>query len=133
MALLAYNKTTSKVTLAAGRPRPVLPPKTTSARGPAFNCTAELRGLTSGEGAAIQAQINAGTIEVEWTGEPEYPTPGLVIPGIDQHPLAILAYTNSNRPLPTVVDVGTLILNLTSGSLNHSNGTYWLDPLGNLA
>ena len=95
MALHAYNLTGAPVTLAAANSAPPSLPASAAppARSPAFNVTSELRpnltvdpanGVTGGLDAAaftaIQAQISAGTIELEWTADAEYLT-GVVVPG----------------------------------------------------
>lgn len=73
MPLLAYNKTTSALLLAAGNPAPTLPASTSAgARGPAMNVTGELSGLTAANYTSIQAQVTAGSVEFEWTTVPEY-------------------------------------------------------------
>lgn len=80
MSLLAYNKTTSALPLAAGSPIVTLPASSTAgARGSSVNVTAELQGLSSGNFALLQAQVAAGSVEYEWTGLPEFNTFTLVI------------------------------------------------------
>lgn len=73
MPLLAYNLTGAPVTLAAGSPPPVLPASSAPPnRSPAVNVTSELGGLSGAAWAAIQAQIDAGSVQLEWSGTPEY-------------------------------------------------------------
>jgi hypothetical protein len=90
MALLAFNRTTSAFTLAAGG---VTLPANLSAplKGVPYNVTSELRpslgidtvnghvgGLAHADYAALQAQISAGSVSFQWTDEPEYLTDALV-------------------------------------------------------
>lgn len=82
MSLLAYNKTTTAVVLAAGNPARTLPASSSpGVRGPAVNVTSELRGLSGGNYASLEAQRVAGTIDLEWTGDAEYETSGLTTGG----------------------------------------------------
>src|SRR3990172_3642792 len=72
MALLCYNLTGAPVVLVAGNPPPVIPASSAPpSRGPAFNVTSELRGLTGPQYAALEAQ-RSGTLVYEWTNDPEY-------------------------------------------------------------
>jgi len=80
MSLLAYNKTAAPLALAAGVPVVTLPASASAdARGPAFNVTSELKGLTAPQYAALQAQVAAGDVDYEWTTLPEYNTYTLVV------------------------------------------------------
>lgn len=83
MSLLAYNKTTSPLTLAAGTPSaPVLSLVASSAgaRSKAHNVTAELQGLSGANYTALQAQVASGLVEYEWsTGVPEFSVGSLVV------------------------------------------------------
>jgi hypothetical protein len=94
MALYAFNKTGSRVTLARGKPSaPKIPASAAPpARGQAVNVTSELRpsltvdpingvsgGLEAGDFTALQAQ--AASVDYEWDGQPEYSTPGLTVSG----------------------------------------------------
>lgn len=82
MALLAFNLTGAAVTLAAGNPVRDIPASAAPpARGAAVNVTSELRGLTGANYTALQAQVTAGTLQFEWTAEPEYDVTNLVIYG----------------------------------------------------
>lgn len=95
MPLLAYNKTTSPLVLAAGNPAPTLPASPSGGtRGVAYNVTGELRpdttvdningvsgGLLGADFTAIQVQVTAGDVDFEWTSSPEYLTTGLTIGG----------------------------------------------------
>jgi hypothetical protein len=95
MPLLAYNKTTSPVTLGAGSPTVILPPSLVpGARGKAFDVTAELwpnltvdpahgrtGGLTGANYATLQAQVTAGSVEYAWTHQPEYSVGALTVTG----------------------------------------------------
>lgn len=96
MPLLAFNLTGTALALAAGKPVPPILPASTSppARGPAYDVTSELRpnltvdpahgkagGLTGANYVAIQVQVTAVSIALEWTGDPEYLTTGLTVPG----------------------------------------------------
>ncbi len=124
MPLIAYNVTDAPVELAAGR-SPGLPPSAAPpARGEGVNVTSELRpdktvdsarglvgGLDAADYAAIKAQIDAETIALEWTADPEYLTAS-VIPGIpsgDTHGLGDIAAHSSatldelNALIPGVV------------------------------
>jgi len=78
MSLLAYNKTLSPLVLAAGG---VTLPASTAAgvRGKPFNVTAEFKPLLAPAFALLQAQVDAGSCEYEWTGLPEYATATLVV------------------------------------------------------
>jgi hypothetical protein len=111
MPLFAYNITGAPVTLAAGTPTIILPGCVAPpARGPAYNVTSELRpdlavdpvnGKAGGVGfsgfTALQAQLTANQIELEWTSDAEYLTTGLVIggPAPGPHPLVGLPHTAS--------------------------------------
>jgi hypothetical protein len=82
MPLIAYNLTTTALTLAGGSPAPVLPASTgTGVRGPGVNVTSELRGIGGTAYAAIDVQRAAASVAFAWTGTPEYATPGLVLGG----------------------------------------------------
>lgn len=78
MALYAYNKTgiarTIPVVDVSVPPSPAPP-----SRGPAFNVTSELRGLSAGSYAAIQVKVQDGTFDFEWLGTVDYATPGLAV------------------------------------------------------
>ena len=93
MSLFAYNLTGSPVALAAGSPIVTVPASAAPpARGKAYNVTAEIRpnltvdpvnGKTGGLAASayvlLQAQVTNGQVVFEWTSEPEYLTPGLIV------------------------------------------------------
>jgi len=95
MPLLAYNKTTSPVALAAGSPAVTLPASLVpGARGKAFDVTSELwpnltvdpaHGRTGGLAAsaftALQVQVAAGSVEYAWTHQPEFSLGTLVVTG----------------------------------------------------
>jgi hypothetical protein len=95
MPLLAYNKTTSPVALAAGSPIVTLPASLVpGARGKAFDITAELwpnltvdpahgrtGGLTAANFTALQVQVAAGSVEYAWTHQPEFSVGTLVVTG----------------------------------------------------
>ncbi len=72
MALYVHNLTGAPITLAGTTvvvPISAAPP----ARGPAVNVTSELRGLTNGQYAALEAQRVAGpSLSYEWNDAPEY-------------------------------------------------------------
>lgn len=71
--LVAFNLTAAELTMAAGNEPPVLPPSDSPpSRGPGVNVTSELEGLSEAEYLAIQVQIDAGEIEIEWDGYPNY-------------------------------------------------------------
>lgn len=86
MSLLAYNKTTAPLPLAAGNPVVTLPAASSvHVRGAAYNVTGELRpnltvdpnngiagGLSAADFSALQAQVAAGQVEYEWTEDPDY-------------------------------------------------------------
>lgn len=82
MALLAYGLLgASATTLVAGHaPIPVLPSSgTTGTRGPAVNVTARLKGLTSGQYTALEAQRTGSQFSIEWSALPEFSTGTLTI------------------------------------------------------
>lgn len=80
MSLLAYNKTTSPLALAAGSVTISQVASSAGARSKAHNVTAELNALSSGDFASIQVQVDAGSVEFEWsTGIPEFNTYTLVV------------------------------------------------------
>lgn len=82
MALLVFNKTIVPLLLAAGNPPRTVPSSTApGVRGPAFNITSELRGLTGGQYTALQVQVAASSCEYEWTSDPEFATGTLVVGG----------------------------------------------------
>lgn len=92
MPLLAYNTTTSAVTLAAGTPAPVLPASASSGvRGAAVNVTTELRGLTGGNYDSLETQRLTGAVEYAWTGTPEFDTAGLNVVRDSEDPLVYSA------------------------------------------
>ncbi|MCH7905525.1 MAG: hypothetical protein IH944_13300, partial [Armatimonadetes bacterium] len=114
MALLAYNKTGSPLVIASTSPAvtlslSLLPP----ARGPATNVTSELRpnlaidpingvvgGIDVAGYTAIQVQVAAKELELEWTADPEYVVAGgLVIGG----PLDPTSATKTIAPLDLFV------------------------------
>ena len=118
MGLIAYNLTGSPVALAAGTPIVTLPASSNPPnKGPAVNVTSELRpnatvdptnGITGGVAAAgftaIQAQVAAGTIALEWTGEAEYLTGALISGGPSpsfQGSAAVAVFTQSGQPTAT--------------------------------
>lgn len=88
MPLHAYNKTTAPLALAATSSTTLPASPSVSTRSAPVNVTSELRpglavdpqkgisgGLTNADFDAIQDQINAGEIEIEWTGIPEFKIP----------------------------------------------------------
>ena len=93
MAFLVYNKTGAPLPLAVGGvtvPLSLAPP----ARGQPSNVTDELRpdltvdparghvgGLTAADFAALEAQRLLGTLNYEWTDDPEYATGALTVDG----------------------------------------------------
>ena len=76
MALYAYNKkgTAQVIPIVNITVPPSLSPPS---RGPAYNVTSELEGLSNASYTAIQAKVTDGTFDFEWTGAVEYETPGL--------------------------------------------------------
>lgn len=77
MPLVAYNLTGSPVTLTGTTtilPASAAPP----ARGAGINVTSELRNLSSGAFAALQAQAG-GVVEYRWTGVAEFNTYSLTV------------------------------------------------------
>lgn len=83
MSLLAYNLTTSPIVPTGTS---VTLPASTSAgiRGAAYNITSELAAFNPSQFAALQTQANPNTeaplvVIYQWTGLPEYPTPGLSV------------------------------------------------------
>jgi len=77
MALIAYNKTGDPVALAAGNPPPTLPASPSPPdRGGGVYTTLALKDLSATDYDAIQAQISAGTIELEWLVRREYSLAG---------------------------------------------------------
>lgn len=95
MSLYAYNKTGAPLALAAGHPIVTLSPSAAPpAQGPSYNVTSELRpnltvdpvngktgGLAASDYALLQAQVIAGSVDFEWSSDPEYLTPGLTVNG----------------------------------------------------
>jgi hypothetical protein len=76
--LRVFNLTAAPVALAAGNPIKTIPPTTVPGTvGPGVNVTAELKGLTGPNYAALQAQMTANILTFVWEDIPEYPTPGL--------------------------------------------------------
>ena len=53
-------------------------------RGPTVNCTSELKGLTLAQYQAIEVLRVATTIQLSWTGDPEYACVGMTVaaPGV---------------------------------------------------
>jgi len=73
MSLLAYNLTGVPVTLAAGNPPRILPASAAPPDwGSPVDVTSELEGLSSASWVTIQAQIDAGSIALEWSDAPKY-------------------------------------------------------------
>lgn len=74
--LWAYNKTLASVPWAGiAAPLPPAAPASATLGVRAFkpiDVTHEFKGRTGGDLTAIQALVNAGTIECEWDGSPEY-------------------------------------------------------------
>lgn len=81
MALLAYNLTTSPLTLAAGSPAVVLPPSgTVGARSLSpVNVTGDFSVLAPSDFAALDAQRAAGLVSFQWTTYPEFSTSSLLV------------------------------------------------------
>ncbi len=78
--LFAYNLTGAPVSLAAGNNPLTLPASTAPpARGEPSNATSELRGLSNPDYLLLEAQVVAGDIALEWSGTPDYATPGLSV------------------------------------------------------
>lgn len=141
MALYAYNRTGSPVTLAAGSPSVTLSPSMDPPQpGPAYNVTSKLvpdlsidptngklNGLSLANYTALQAQVVAGLITFTWTSLPEYFTPGMFAAS----PIPLQIFTNVNRPPASAVDKGTMIFNSDDGAPNWSNGVDWIDSSGN--
>lgn len=90
--LLAFNKTTSPLALAAGSPVVTLPAAETAgvrALNP-VDVTAELSNLTLLQYQSLDAQRALFSVDFVWTGDPRYPTPGLVTYGPNLSPLGQL-------------------------------------------
>jgi hypothetical protein len=80
MSLLAYNLTIAPLALPGVAPPTSLPASLSAgSRGPALNVTGELKPLTALQFAALQAQVDLGLVQYNWTGAEEYPTPGLTV------------------------------------------------------
>lgn len=78
--LLVFNKSAAPITLSGLTvvvPLSAAPP----ARGPGVNVTSELRGLSGGQYTALEAQRALGSLEYEWTGDPEYSVSPLAFVG----------------------------------------------------
>jgi len=141
VALYAYNRTGSPVTLAAGNPAVTLSPSPNPPQpGPAYNVTAKLvpdltvdpahgktSGLTAANYLALQAQVLAGLVSYAWSSLPEYLTPGLFAAS----PIPLQIFSNTTRPPANSVDMGTTIFNSDDGAPNWSNGANWVDSSGN--
>jgi hypothetical protein len=92
MALYIYNITGAPVVLAAGHPVRTIPRSAAApTRGPAVDCTSELRpdltvdpingvagGLLGADYVLLQGQ--AASLVFEWTSDTEFLTPGLTVP-----------------------------------------------------
>ena len=96
MPLLVYNLTIAPVTLVGASGAPMLPASAEAGkRGPAVNVTGELRGLTDAQYVALEVQ-RVGTLDYDWSDEPEYATGALrVQPGFDLQ--ASIAAVQSQR------------------------------------
>ena len=111
MPLFAFNLTTSPLTLSAGNPAPTLEASTVvGQRGPVYNVTSELRpnltvdpahgksgGLTGANYVTLQAQVTAGSVAFEWSGDPEYLTTGLTVSGPAAAPHAASHVTGTDQ------------------------------------
>ena len=76
MALYAYNKTANPLSMVNGLV--VLPAsKTAGTRGVPFNVTSKLKNLTLQQYQDIESQRVAQQLDISWTGDAEYSTPGL--------------------------------------------------------
>jgi hypothetical protein len=87
MALFAYNKTLAELPLAAGSPIKKLPASTAlGSRGKGIDVTSALKGVDHAERLLLQAQVDAGHIEFEWSGPIEYQTWPLYVnlPGLPE-------------------------------------------------
>lgn len=113
MPLYAYNLTGSPVPLAASRTTiPTLPASASPpSRGLEVDVTSEMRpsrtvdlargvvgGLDAANFAAIEAQIFARTIALEWTSDPEYLT-SVVAPGGPTPVMADFRLSNARTPV----------------------------------
>ena len=125
MSLIAFNLTGSPVVLAASFPTaPTLPASNSPpSRGPGVNVTSELRpdltvdpangvagGLSAANYTAIQAQISANDIELEWTADAEYLSDA-VLPG---------------GPVPTLA-AGSIPFSDGSGLVEDNANLFWDD------
>ena len=127
--LLAFNITGTAVTLAAGGSGNITLPKSISPplRGPAMNITTELKDLSSEEYTAINAQVLAEEVIIEWEGRCTFLTPGLRV---------ILAFSparsNATRGDAADFEPGGAIWNTDDNAPNFSDGTNWRNSQGNL-
>lgn len=130
MPLLAYNMTTSAVTLAAGTPAPRLPASASpGVRGAAVNVTTELRGLSAGNYDSLETQREAGTVEYAWTGTPEYDTQGLSVKRDSEDPIV---YSGSYSGASSYQNVES-DLTLAAGAGRNVPDTSFLAPvMGNV-
>lgn len=98
MSLLAYNLTGLPLTLAAGNP-----PRDLPADGSAMNVTAELQGLAPADYDAIQVQVVALEVRLDWTGAPEFNIGSVTAAPVGGEPLgggSIFVY-REGEPSPT--------------------------------
>jgi hypothetical protein len=77
MPLYGFNKTTEPLALAAGKNYPFViitlePSDAAGSLGPEYDVTRELRDLTAPQQAAIEAQVTAGDLALQWSGTPEF-------------------------------------------------------------
>lgn len=93
MSLFVYNLTGAPVVLAAGSPIVTVPASANPpARSKAYNVTSELKpditldpvngkagGVLAPGYVALQLQVTNNQLVFEWTSEPEYLTPGLIV------------------------------------------------------
>lgn len=141
MPLLAYNKTTSPVALAAGSPVVTLPASLVpGARGKAFDVTAELwpnltvdpangktGGLTAANFTALQVQVAAGSVEYAWTHQPEFSVGTLVITGPAPGAHATTHKTAGGTDVLAVASAGTGVT-ATGAGASHAHSVASATP-----
>lgn len=131
MALLAYNKTTGALNLGVA----VLPLSTATVtpgtRGKAFDLTSQLRpnltvdpvngttnGLSPAQFASVDAFRAAGNVDFEWTSDPEYATPGLLVDGPTPGFHAASHLPSGYDPIATAAPVSTANVANAAGTAN---------------
>jgi hypothetical protein len=88
MALYAFNMTTSAVNVIGNRTVTLPASASGGTRGVPVDVTSEFKGLTLAQYQAIEALRVATTIQLAWTGDPEYACVGMTVaaPGVTLTP-----------------------------------------------